>query len=132
MSLTVGWVGETTHVVAPEDTAAVHGSGLLPVLSTPCLVAWMENTAQQGIAPYLEPGDTTVGARIAVEHLAATPVGMEVRVRAELVAMDGRRLYFQVEAWDAVDKIGAGEHTRVIIDPVRFMQHVAVKQAAEN
>lgn len=130
MTLEVGWVGETTHIVTPEDTAEVYGSGLLPVLSTPCLVAWMENTAQQGVAPYLEPGDTTVGARIAVDHLAATPVGMAVRVRAELVAISRRRLYFQVEAWDAVDRIGAGEHVRVIIDPARFMQRVTTKQSA--
>ncbi len=129
MSLEMGFVNETTHIVTAADTAEVYGSGLLPVLSTPCLVAWMENTAQQGIAPYLEPGDTTVGARIAVNHLAATPVGMAVRVQAELVAMDGRRLHFRVEAWDAVDKIGEGEHTRVIINPTRFMQRVTAKQS---
>ena len=119
---------EITHVVADSDTAAVYGSGLAPVLSTPHLIALMENAAQTALAPYLEPGHSSVGTRIDIRHLAATPVGMSVRVRAEVTATALPRVSFRVEAWDDVEKIGDGQHERFVIDTARFMARVARKQ----
>jgi fluoroacetyl-CoA thioesterase len=126
-----GLTAEIVHVVAPEDTAAAYGSGLVPVLSTPHLIALMEGAAQAAIAPHLEAGQTAVGTVVEMKHLAATPVGMQVRVRAEVVAVDGRRLRFRVEAWDAVEKVGEAEHERFVIDQDRFMKRVAEKAGRE-
>lgn len=127
MSLAVGLVAEITRVVAETDTAAAYGSGLVPVLSTPHLIALMEGTAQAVIVPYLDEGQTAVGTRVDMKHLAATPVGMEVRVRAELVEIDRRRLTFHIEAWDEAERIGEAEHDRFVIDTERFLRGIGEK-----
>ncbi|OQA16758.1 MAG: Fluoroacetyl-CoA thioesterase [Chloroflexi bacterium ADurb.Bin360] len=129
MPLEPGLIGEVIHTVVETDTAAAYGSGLVAVLSTPHLIALMENAAQKAIQPFLEPGQTAVGTAIEMQHLAATPVGMQVTVRAELLTVERRRLRFAVEAWDAQERIGTCIHERVIIDRDRFMERVAQKQA---
>jgi len=127
MGIEAGLTAELTHTVTEEDSAASYGSGLMPVLSTPHLVALMERTARKVIEPELSEGENNVGIRVDIQHLAATPVGMEVRVRAELLEVDGRRLRFRVEAWDQEEKIGEGYHERFIIDVARFIQGVEKK-----
>jgi predicted thioesterase len=131
MTLEVGMSAEIRHVVQEEDTAAHYGSGLVPVLSTPHLVALMENAAHALCLPHLREGESVVGTRIDLRHLAATPVGMEVRVRAELVEIDGPRLRFHIEAWDEVERIGVCEHERFILDEARFMRRMEKKQRGE-
>ena len=128
MPIKPGLVKEITHVVTGDDTAATYGSGLVPTLSTPHLVALMENAARETVQPQMAEGQSTVGTRMDMRHLAPTPVGMEVRVRAELVEVQGRRLRFHIEAWDAVEKIGDGDHERFIIDWERFMRRVEEKR----
>lgn len=130
MPIEPGLTNEITHIVAESDTAAVYGSGLAPVLSTPHLVALMENAAQTALTPYLASGQSTVGTGIDIRHLAATPVGMSVRIRAEVTEAALPRVCFRVEAWDAVEKIGEGQHERFIVDTARFMARVARKQGA--
>ncbi len=130
MTLEAGLKGELVLVVAEEHTAAAYGSGLVPVLSTPHLVALLESAAKEAVQPYLEVGQSTVGTLVNVRHLAATPVGMQVRACAEVVAVDGRRLRFRVEAWDEREKIAEGEHERFVIDWERFMARVAQKRGA--
>ncbi len=125
--LEIGLQGEVSRRVEEKDTAAQHGSGLVPVFSTPALVGLLEGAAVQALAGQLAAGQTTVGARIDVQHLAATPVGMTVRAQATLKSVDGRKLVFHVEAWDEVEKIGEAQHIRYIIDEARFMQSVARK-----
>ncbi len=120
-SLTPGLSAELKITVSETDTASQWGSGLVPVYSTPALVGLMEATAVKALEGALEAGKTTVGGHIDVHHLAATPVGMAVRARAELTAVDGRKLTFQVEAWDEVEKIGAALHERFVIDTARFI-----------
>ncbi len=128
MSLTVGLVNENTYQVQFKDTARASGGGDYPeVLSTPRMIDWMEQTSHEGIAAHLEPGWGSVGAKVNIAHLAATPVGMQIRVRSELVTVDGRRLVFKVEAWDAVEKIGAGEHERFLILHEKFDHRLAQK-----
>jgi len=95
-----GLFAELEHIVTDADAADRWGSGGLPVFSTPALVGLMESAAVEALKGRLPPGQTTVGGRIDVHHLAATPVGMTVRARAELVAVEGRRLAFKVRAWD--------------------------------
>ena len=125
--ITIGLVGETVEPVTRELTAAYMASGLVASFATPALVALMENAAFNAVKAFLAEGQTTVGTEVNIKHLAATPVGMTVRARAELLEHDGRKLVFKVEAWDDVDKIGQGTHTRFIVDVERFQQRFAQK-----
>ena len=118
----IGIQGRMSIEVTEELTAAHVGSGLLPVYATPSMIALMENTACQSVAPYLEEGQGTVGTLLNVKHLAATPVGMEVRCETRLIEIDRKRLVFEVEAFDACGLIGEGTHERFIIDNQKFMQ----------
>ncbi|HIE39629.1 MAG TPA: thioesterase [Anaerolineales bacterium] len=122
-----GLTGEAVCEVTRELTAARLGSGTVAVLGTPALVALMERAAVAALEGSLPPGRTSVGVRIDVHHLAATPVGMEVRARAELVAVEGRRLTFHIEAWDKVEKVGEATHERVVVDQGRFLGRVGGK-----
>jgi predicted thioesterase len=116
-----------------SDTARSSGGETLPaVLSTPRLISYMERTAHFAILPHLGDGQTSVGTVVNIRHLGATPVGMEVRFRAELVEVDRRRLVFKVEAWDALEKVGEGDHERFVIDRDRFNERLAQKQAMLN
>lgn len=124
-----GLVGEVEREVAEELTAAHWGSGLVPVLGTPVLVALMEQAAVRALEGCLPEGRTTVGARIDVRHLAPTPVGMHVLVRAELVAVEERHLRFQIQAWDEDEQVGEASHERVIVDEARFMERAREKGA---
>lgn len=133
MALETGIVNEISMTVEESDTARVSGGESLPaVLSTPRLISFMERTAHYAILPLLGDGQTSVGTVVNIRHLGATPVGMAVRFRAELVEIDRRRLVFKVEAWDEVEKIGEGEHERFIIDRGRFNERLAQKQALVN
>ncbi len=127
MTIKPGFLSERTYIVTESDTADVYGSGLLPVLSTPHLIGWMEATSQKAVMPFMKSGESTVGISIRMKHMAATPVGMQVRVRSEVIAFDGRCVRFRVLAWDEVDKIGECEHERYIINDTRFMQRVQRK-----
>ncbi len=129
--LQIGLQGEWAQPVTEADTAARHGSGLVPVFSTPALVALMERAAVEALRGRLPDGQTTVGGRIDVRHLAATPVGMTVRAVARLESVEGRKLVFRVEAWDEAEKIGEALHERHLIDEARFMARVAAKRQGQ-
>jgi fluoroacetyl-CoA thioesterase len=122
-----GLVGQSEIVVHEQNTARHLGSGNVAVLATPEMVRLMEKAAVAAVDHLLPEGRRTVGAEVNVRHLAATPVGMRVRVQAELIAVEGRKLTFRVEAFDEVEKIGGGEHRRVIIDLERFKERVEAK-----
>lgn len=106
--------------VTPEMTAAAMGSGTLEVLATPSMIALMEGTAQEAVQSLLKDGQGTVGTRIDVHHLAATPVGMEVTCTAEVTEVDRRRIVFTVKAKDEKEVIGEGIHERFVIDNEKF------------
>lgn len=126
-ALTPGMTNDISVAVTDAMTASHLGSGTVAVLATPYLVALMEKASLQLAAPHLAPGQSTVGTMVNVRHLAATPLGMTVRIHSELTAIDGRRLTFQVEAFDAVEKVGEGVHERFIIDLSRFEERVKRK-----
>jgi fluoroacetyl-CoA thioesterase len=128
--LKIGMSGETSHVVKEQDTAAKIGSGLVAAYSTPSMIALMEKASVAAIQPYLSEGRTSVGVEVDIKHLAATPVGMQVRARASLVEIDKSRLKFRVEAWDEKEKIGEGSHVRAILDTLRFEQRLKRKTGA--
>lgn len=122
-----GLVGEAVLVVQAHHTASHLGSGGVEVLATPVMIALMEEAARTSVDPKLEPGQMSVGINLNVSHLAATPIGMRVTARTELVAVDGRRLTFQVETFDEREKIGEGSHSRAVINLDRFMARMQEK-----
>jgi len=122
-----GLSAEIEHSVTEADTASHWGSGGLPVFSTPALVGLMESAAVIALTGHLSPGQTTVGGHIDVHHLAATPVGMTVRARADLIAIHGRKLVFKIQAWDEAELIGEADHDRFVIDEAKFMAKVQAK-----
>ena len=122
-----GLTSEIETVVTETDTAEHLGSGLVPVFGTPALVGLMENAAVRALEGHLPPDQTSVGGRIDVRHLAATPVGMRVRARAELVEVEGRRLAFRIEAWDEAEPIGEATHERFVVDVERFVKKARAK-----
>jgi fluoroacetyl-CoA thioesterase len=112
-----------SFTVAAEDTAAALGSGSLPVLGTPRLLAWCEATTCAAIAPELAEGETSVGTRVELEHTRASAVGVRLEVTATPVYRDGRLHRFSVVAREA-DRgrvVGTGEVTRVVVDAERFL-----------
>lgn len=119
--LRIGLRGQAALRVGPTHTAEAWGSGDVPVYGTPSLVALLEAAAVNAVAGRLEPGETTVGTWLDVSHLAATPVGAEVRAEAELIAIEGRKLTFTVEAFDPREKIGECRHNRMIVSRDRFL-----------
>lgn len=123
-----GIMGKQTIMVTEDKTAAVMGSGTLPVFATPAMIALMENTAGESVAGELEDGQGTVGTLIDVKHVAATPVGMEVICETKLVEVDRKRLVFEVKAYDAAGVIGEGIHERFIIDNEKFMAKAESKK----
>ena len=124
MTLTPGMKGEATTTVVHENTAAAVGAGGVEVFGTPLMIALMENAAWQAVVAALEPGQVTVGTIVNVRHLAATPIGQQVRATAELVEINGRRLLFNVEAFDEHQKIGEGQHERAIVQLDRFLNRL--------
>ena len=127
MELTVGLKGEVSTEVERADTALEVGSGSLLVYATPCMVALMEGAACEAIAACLPEEKTSVGIELNISHLSATPVGMEVRAKAELSAVDGSILTFQLTAYDEAGKIGEGTHKRAIISTQRFLDKTYAK-----
>jgi len=130
--LTIGLNSEISLTVDESDTAAKWGSGLVPVFGTPSLVGLMEASAVKALEGHLPDGQTTVGGHIDVRHLAATPVGMQVRARAELISIEGRKLTFRIEAWDDVEKIGEAVHERFVIDKQKFIARAHEKANAKS
>lgn len=125
-----GTTGEFSLVVRPEHLADRFKDTMLPpVLATPVMIMIMENAALNAIKPYFEPGETAVGSRVDVQHLAATPAGRTVEGKAEVVTVDGRRIEFKVRATDvgAGEEIGVGTHERMVIDLVRFSDRLRKK-----
>ena len=104
--LEAGIKGEQSVEVVYENTATAVGSGVLEVFGTPCMLALMEKTASESVAPYLEEGCGSVGTQVTISHVAATPIGMTVRCETELTEVDGRRLVFKVAAYDEAGLIG--------------------------
>ena len=127
MEITVGMKGEVSTLVEKEDTAAEVGSGSLLVYATPCMVALMEGAACEAIAEAMADDKTTVGIELNISHLSATPVGLEVRAEAEVTAVEGKIITFQLTAYDEAGKIGEGTHKRCIVSSQRFLDKTYAK-----
>ena len=121
MDIMVGMKGEVSSFVEKEDTAKEVGSGSLLVYATPCMVALMEGAACEAIAEAIPEGQTTVGIELNIQHLAATPVGLEVRAEAEVTAVEGKIITFELHAYDESGEIGKGIHKRCIVNAQKFL-----------
>lgn len=126
--LKVGMELKKDYMVTRTETAQTMGSGGLEVLATLILVAWAENAAYEMAELCLPDEQTTVGVNINLNHIAATPVGMKVRIKVVLTNIESRRLDFTVEAWDTVQKIGEGTHQRFVVQKMKFMGKVLQKK----
>ena len=131
-SLKPGLVGQKTETVTENNTAVALGSGGLPVYATPAMIALMEAAALSAVDPLLPPGCSTVGTDLNIRHISATPQGMEVSARAELLSVDGRLLSFTVEAFDGAGKIGEGTHSRFVVENEKFLAKTKSKKTAEK
>ena len=127
MSVTIGMKARVEDVVVQENTAISAGSGTLPVFATPFMCALMEKAAWMAIAPKLNKGDSSVGTKLNISHLSATPVGLKVWAESEVTAVDGKRIEFKVSAWDEKGLIGEGTHERFIVTDERFLSKAARK-----
>ncbi len=123
-----GIKGEQSVKVVYENTAASVGSGLLKVFATPSMLALMEKTASESVAPFLDEGWGSVGTEADIRHLSATPIGMTVRCETELMEVDGRRLVFSVKAYDDAGLIGEGTHERFLINNEKFQSKADAKE----
>lgn len=122
MEITIGMRGEVFTTAEREDTAKEVGSGDLLVYSTPCMVALMEGAACEAIAEALAENQTTVGTALNIEHISATPVGLDIRAEAEVTAVEGKVITFCVKAFDEAGEIGHGTHKRVIVHSQKFLE----------
>ena len=120
----IGDTFESRDIVSEKNVASAVGSGLLPVYSTPYMISLMENASSDYLARELPEGKGSVGVHIEVDHVSATPIGMEVRAVTEVIGIseNGRTVDFRVEAYDEAGLIGKGLHTRAIITNERFME----------
>ncbi|MDR6756025.1 fluoroacetyl-CoA thioesterase [Mycoplana sp. BE70] len=118
------------HTVPEIDDSWPGFREMPPVLATATMIAFIEQTCVQGLRPFLNPGQRTVGTHVDVSHVAATPVGMTVIAEIELIEVEGKSLLFKVTCRDDTGVIGEGTHQRTVIDVDRFMKRLGEKSAA--
>lgn len=128
--ITAGMRASTEIVVGTRDTAHHVGSGKIKVLATPVMVMLFEEAALSAVESHLEPGFQTVGTRLDISHIAATPVGMHVVAHAEVANIEGRKIVFNLWAEDESERIGEGTHERIIVDLERFDKRIDTKARA--
>lgn len=117
----IGSVGKFTSRVTNDNTADAVLSGTLKVFSTPMMIAAMEAASVDAIKDFLDDDSSSVGTKINIEHMSASPVGMNITAESTLREIDGRRLVFDVKAYDDKGIIGTGVHERVIVNSAKFM-----------
>ena len=122
MNVQAGLRGSADMIVGDADTAEAMGSGDVPVLATPRLVALLEAASIDAVGGALDEGSTTVGTGVEIDHVSPTPVGWEVHAEAVLAGVNGRHLRFEVRAWDVRGDVAHGVHHRAIVDRARFLE----------
>jgi predicted thioesterase len=127
LNLKTGMTGQSREKVTSDNTALRFGSGTVKVYATPAMIGLMEKASINCIDSFLPEGSASVGTKVEIRHIAATPIGMEVFAEAELVEIEGLKLKFRVSAYDSKEKIGDGSHTRYIIDLEEFLKKADAK-----
>ncbi len=132
MHIPVGASREERILVTPENAINFMGVEAARVLSTPHLIGYLEMTARNLIKEHVGDAEDSVGTVVNMRHLAATPMGLSVRLRAEVVSVDERRINCRIEAWDEREKIAEGTHERFVVDVARFASKVQAKAAVRG
>jgi fluoroacetyl-CoA thioesterase len=127
-----GLSGRSAMQVTDDKTALAYGSGGVEVFATPAMIGLMENAAVKAVDPLLPQGYGTVGTRLDVRHMAATPKGFRVFAEAKLMEIKGNRLVFEIAAFDEVERIGEGIHERFVIEKESFLKKVEEKRKADR
>lgn len=128
-AIPLGTTGTHRLLVTPEVAIDFLGTDEARVLATPFLIGYMELTARNAIRSELEANEDSVGTTVSIRHLAATPIGMSVEFRAEVTAVEGRRVVFRVEARDEAELVAEGTHERFVVDIPKFITRLAAKRA---
>lgn len=123
-NISVGITFEKQMTVEPKHSAMMYGSGLVDVFSTPAMIAFMEQTCNELLLPYLEQNEVSVGIEVCVKHLKATPIGDTVTCKAEIKEIVKNKITFSVEAFDNKGKIGEGTHRRAVVNKELFFQNL--------
>ena len=129
MAIEVGMKHEKRLQTGPEHSARKFFQGVPDVFGTPFLGGLFEGTSAELMAPHLAPGELSVGVTMNLRHTAPTPLGMEVRAVTEVTSVDGRKITFKVEGFDAKEKIGEAVHERFIINGEKFNQRLEAKKS---
>ena len=129
MAIEVGMKHEKRLQTGPEHSARKFFQGVPDVFGTPFLGGLFEGTSAELMAPHLAPGEQSVGITMNLRHTAPTPLGMEVRAVTEVTSVDGRKITFKVEGFDAKEKIGEAVHERFIINGEKFNQRLEAKKS---
>ena len=127
-----GITAKSVFTVEPKHAIDFAVDGMPAVLATPWLIWFMEHTARDAMLPHLEPGESTVGVQVDIEHLAATPVGGTVTCTARVIRSEGNLFSFQIEAMDETESVGRGLHKLSVIDVERFARRVHKKTAQQD
>jgi fluoroacetyl-CoA thioesterase len=125
--ISIGLNGRADSIVTEANTATAACSGALPVYGTPFMIALMEQAAFSSLEPHLAAGESTVGTKLQVTHLAATPIGMRVWAECTVTEVDRKRIVFSVTAYDEAGKIGEGVHERFIVRAEGFLEKTNAK-----
>ena len=123
----IGLTGEQRQVVEVEHLIDFMGPDVPGVLATAWLVRFMEHAARNAISPYMEDDEDSVGTEVAIEHTAPTPVGFEVRCRARVIYVDGRKITFEIRADDGVEPVGRATHKRAVVKKSRLARRIEQK-----
>ena len=124
----IGLTGEYRQIVAPEHLIGFMGDGVPGVLATAWLVWFMEHAARNAILPFMEEDEDSVGIELEIQHFEPTPVKLEVICRARVILVDGKKITYEIEAHDGVDKIGRAMHKRFVLDKTQFARRIQRKQ----
>lgn len=127
MTDTLPKIFEKTYAVTGDLAVHFMGAEAPPVLSTPALLLWMEMTSRESIKELLPPGQDTVGVSVTLKHLAATPVGAQVRIVTRLVKIEGRIYSLEIDAFDEIEKVGEAAHQRAAVTMAKFAERVRAK-----
>jgi fluoroacetyl-CoA thioesterase len=127
-NISLGLTGEQRRSVTPDIAVDFLGLEGARVLGTPFMIMLIEMTARDSMLPLLDPGYDSVGTEVCVRHLAATPLGMDVTFKTEVIEVADRRVKFKVEAFDAKEQIADGTHERFIVNVERFAKRLAEKK----
>lgn len=126
-----GLMNEKSVAVTIDNTALAMGSGTLRVFATPAMIALCEGCCAESVEDLLDEGMTSVGTKVNIEHLAASPLGASILCKSKLVSVDGRRLDFEVEVFDNAGLIGKGTHTRFVVNADKFVNKTYAKLSQE-